>query len=154
MTLIILPLQRPATKSLEFTGVTGSGREVSLTVTAAVDVAESSVLADLCASMPGLADLSVKKADDPGLFAVIVGMAVLWMLFGFAVGICFAVLGLADFIDSYSRWAEYFPVAGGERVGKGLFRLWVAAIPIVCIVVPFLMWLVVRNDQNAMKVGR
>jgi hypothetical protein len=154
MTLIILPVQRPATKSHEFTGVTGSGREVSLTVTAAVDVADSAVLADLRASMPGLADLSAKKEEDPGLIAVIGGMAILWILFGFIVGLSFAVLGIAEFIDPYSRWAEYIPVAGGQRVGKGLFRLWVAGTPIVCIALPLLMWLFVREDSKAVKVGR
>jgi hypothetical protein len=56
-------------------------------------------------------------------------------------------------VDFYDRWPEYIPIAGDERIGRGMFRVWVAAIPVVCVAFPLVLWLFDRKDE-AMKVGR
>lgn len=153
MTLLIIP-SRPTTRPHAFVGVTGGGREVSLSVTAVVDITESAVLADLRASMPGISALRVKDASAPGLLGIMFIMFMLWLLFAFVVAFICLLVGGAGFIDFHERWAEYLPIIGGERIGKGLFRAWVAAIPVVAIVFPLVLWAFGRKDLEAMKVGR
>ncbi|NTF17968.1 hypothetical protein G6L37_06095 [Agrobacterium rubi] len=153
MTVIIVP-SRPSIKSHEFTGVTKAGREISVTVTAAIDVADSAVLADLRNSMPGVSDLEAETDEDPGLLAIMGVFLFLWIVVGFAVFFVCILLGGAGFVDFYDFWPRQLPLVGDKRIGIGLFRLWVVAIPFVAIGVPLLMWLVGRKEPDNMKVGR
>lgn len=154
MSVVIVPQSRPTTRTHEFIGVTDAGREVSISVVAAIDVQPTAVLADLRASMPGVSELGFKEQSDPGLFGIMGILLLLWIFLAIAVtGVC-ALLGAADFVDFYARWPEYIPVAGGERIGKGMFRLWVAAIPVVCVAFPLVLWLFDRKVPEEMKVGR
>lgn len=154
MTVIIVPQSRQTTQTHEFTGVSEAGREVSISVVAAVDVQPSAVLADLRGSMPGISDLAVKEMGDVGLFGTMGMLMVLWIVLAMIVAIICMVLGAAGFVDFYERWPEFIPIAGGERIARGMFRVWVAAIPVVCVVFPLLLWLFDRKDSEAMKVGR
>jgi hypothetical protein len=154
MTVIIIPQSRPTTQTHEFTGVSEAGREVSISVVAAIDIQPSAILADLRGSMPGIAHLSLKEEGEPGLFAVMAGMLLLWFFLAIAAAIIGFVVGAAGFVDFYARWPEFIPIAGGERIARGLFRLWVAAIPLVCVAFPLVVWLFASKDPAAMKVGR
>lgn len=154
MTVIIIPQSRQTTQTHEFTGVSEAGREVSISVVAAVDVKQSAVLSDLRASMPGVSDLAVKEMGDPGLFGIMGILLVLWIFLAIVVAIICFVIGAAGFVDFYARWPEYIPIAGGERIARGMFRVWVAAIPVVCVAFPLILWLFARKDLEAMKVGR
>jgi hypothetical protein len=154
MTVIIIPQSRPTTQTHDFTGVTDAGRAVTISVVAAVDIQPSAVLADLRGSMPGVSDLSFKEQGDPGLLAVMGGLLLLWIFLSIVVAIICFVVGAAGFVDFYARWPEYIPIAGGERIARGMFRLWVAAIPVVCIAFPLVVWLFARKDLGEMKVGR
>lgn len=153
MSVIIIPQSRPTTKTHEFTGVSEAGRKVTISVVAGVDVQPSAVLADLRNSMPGISDLAVKK-HDVGLFGTMGMLLVLWMFFALVVALICLALATSDFVDFYARWPEYIPIAGGESIGTGMFRVWVAAIPVVCIAFPLLLWLFERRKSDAMKVGR
>lgn len=153
MSVIIIP-SSPKTKSHEFTGVTSDGREMAVKVTAAVDIAESAVMADLRKSMPGVSELKVKVESEVGLFGVMGILFFLWILFGFGVAFICMLLDGAGFIDLHDHWPEYVPIAGGWRIGRGMFRMWVAAIPLVSVVFPFVLWLFARKDLEAMQVGR
>lgn len=154
MTVIIVPQSRQTTQTHEFTGVSEAGREVSISVVAAVDVQPSAVLADLRSSMPGISNLAPEETSDPGLFGMMGILLGLWIFLALVVAIICIVLGAADFVDFYERWPEFIPIAGGERIVRGMFRVWVAAIPVVCVVFPLLLWLFDRRDSEAMKVGR
>lgn len=154
MTVIIVQQPRSTTKTHDFTGVTRDGRNVSMSVVTAVDINKNAVLADLRESMPGVSDLDFKKDDDFGFFSMAGMLLFLWFVLLVAGGIVCAVLEAADFFDFYARWPGYIPVAGGERIMKGLFRLWVAAVPLVVIVLPaFLSWSE-RYEKKTLKVGR
>lgn len=154
MTVTIIQQPRQTTHTHEFIGVSEAGREVSISVVAAVDVHPSAVLADLRNSMPGVSDLGPKEMSDPGLFGMMGIMLLLWIFLALVVTVICLVVGAADFIDFYERWPEFIPIAGGERIARGMFRVWVAAIPVVCVVFPLLLWLFDRKDSEAMKVGR
>jgi hypothetical protein len=154
MTVIIIPQSRPTTQTHEFTGVSEAGREVSISVVATIDIQPSAVLADLRGSMPGISDLSFKEQSDPGLLGTMGILLVLWIFLAIVVALICLVVGAADFVDFYARWPEYIPIAGGERIARGMFRVWVAAIPVICVAFPLLIWLFDRKDTDAMKVGR
>lgn len=126
MSVIIIP-SSPKTRTHEFTGVSSDGREMAVKVMAAADIAESAVMGIL-------------------LF--------LWILLGFGAAFTCLLLDGAGFIDMSDRYPEYVPLVGGFRIGRGLFRVWVAAIPLVSVVFPFVLWLFARKDLEAMQVGR
>lgn len=154
MTVIIVPQSRQTTQTHEFTGVSEAGREVSISVVAAIDVQPSAILADLRNSMPGISDLASEETGEPGLFGMMGILLCLWIFLALVVAVICIVLGAAGFVDFYERWPEFIPIAGGERIARGMFRVWVAAIPAVCVVFPLLLWLFDRKDSDAMKVGR
>jgi hypothetical protein len=154
MTVIIVPQSRPSTRTHEFIGVTDAGREVSISVVAAVDIHPSAVLADIRSSMPGISGLSTKEADDPGIFGMILIMFLLWIFFGVVVAVICLVIGEAGFVNFNVRWPDYLPIMGGERIGRGLFRAWVAAIPLVAVIFPMLLTWAAGDDLEKMKVGR
>lgn len=157
MTVIIVPHSRPTTKSHEFKGTTVSGREISIEVTAAVDVSEAGVLADLRKSMPGVSDLAAVDVSEKefgyfGIAGVLLFFWVIVLVFGVVVML---VLGAADFVRlPTTYWDTWIPIAGGHSVGIGLFRIWVVLIPVI--VVPIAMYFrhVEKKEMSALKVGR
>ena len=75
-------------------------------------------------------------------------------MLGFGAAFTCLLLDGAGFIDMSDRYPEYVPLVGGFRIGRGLFRVWVAAIPLVSVVFPFILWLFARKDLEAMQAGR
>lgn len=153
MTVIVIPAGA-TTKTHEFTGISEAGRKVNVSVVASVDIEPAAVLADLQASMPGVSELGVKEWDEPGPVAVVFILFGIWFgVLGIGILFCF-ILAVSGFVDFYASWPNYVPIAGGESLGRGLFRLWVVGIPLVTIVLPLLLWFMAREDLEALKASK
>lgn len=119
-----------------------------MSVEAANDIQASAVLDDLMDSMP---DASEIRTSDEGpihpLLAAFVAVVIWFALLMFAlVGVFFA--HQAGFIDIHSTrnvWSDAVPVMGGHRILYGLFRLWVALIPVVAVAVAARAWWEARH---------
>lgn len=153
MTTIII--SRPSTRTHEFEGTTDGGRKLKVSVVAAVDVQPSAVLADIQETMPQVNDLEFVDDDGPihPLEAALTVMF-LWIciLLAGLLGTFFAhKAGFIDVNQPVHRWNESIPIVGGYSILYGLFRAWVAALPIIVVVMPILAWWEARNwndDEN------
>lgn len=147
MTVIIIP--KASTTDHAFEGTTYGGRKVRMTVTANVEIQPSAVLADLQAYMPQVDDLKPVGDDEP-INPLLAGIGAVGLWVGVLIASVFAIFlaHKAGFINVYSdaAWPEFIPVVGGHEVLFGLFRLWVAMIPLIMVVMAIWAW---HDNKNS-----
>ena len=137
MSTIIMMPSRPTTQNHVFKSLTADGREMVITVTAAVDISAEAVLADVRRTFPSGTKIEPAKDEYFGFGEAMLAWIGVLILLGVVFFLGAVVSEAAGFISmgyDPTTWPDWLPLVGNQTVAAGLVRVWLLAVPVVLFV--------------------